>query len=294
LSSIVTTEGIVHYEMDGRGEPVVLLHGWINSWDVWRETMIHIASGVFAPGKIAGGKVAGGEGLDANPRRRSTRFKVYALDFWGFGESANGSAAGHDGHPFKLDAYVSMVDQFMEIMGIQSAPIIGHSMGGTVALKMALCHPERVRKTAIVGAPIVGDSLNYLLQLGGKRWIADTLFQVPRVLQMVIWYILLGDSPRVRQMILRDVSRTNVESFFRSIEDLHRTDLSRRIGEISVPTLGIFGQRDNIVHPGQADILSKGVPHAQIQIMARSRHFPMVDEPALFRQTLLSFLMDSS
>jgi pimeloyl-ACP methyl ester carboxylesterase len=181
----------------------------------------------------------------------------------------------------------------MEIMGIQSAPIIGHSMGGTVALKMALTHPERVRKAAIVGAPIVGDSLNYLLQLGGKRWIADTLFQVPLFLQMVIWYVLSGDSSRVRRMILRDVSRTNVESFFRSIEDLHRTDLSQRMGEISVPTLGIFGQRDNVVHPGQADVLRKGIPHAHIQIMPRSRHFPMVDEPALFRQTLLSFLLES-
>lgn len=289
MSSIVTTEGIVHYEMDGRGEPVVLLHGWINSWDVWRETMIHIASGAFA-----GDKTSGGSSFAGSPKRQSTRFKVYALDFWGFGESANGSSAGHDDHPFKLDAYVSMVDQFMEIMGIQSAPIIGHSMGGTVALKMALDHPERVRKAAIVGAPIAGDSLNYLLQLGGKRWVADTLFQVPMVLRTVIWYVLSGDSARVRQMILRDVSRTNVESFFRSIQDLHSTDLSQRMGEIGVPTLGIFGQRDNVVHPGQADLLRKGVPHAQIQMMPHSRHFPMVDEPALFRQTLLSFLLDQS
>ena len=54
MSSIVTTEGIVHYEMDGRGQPVVLLHGWINSWAVWRETMIYLAE--------------------------QRRFKVYALD----------------------------------------------------------------------------------------------------------------------------------------------------------------------------------------------------------------------
>jgi len=99
LSSIFTTEGIVHYEMDGRGEPVVLLHGWINSWDVWRETMIHIASGDFSAGSLATGF-----------KDRPTRFKVYALDFWGFGESANGASAEHDGQPYKLDAYVSMVD----------------------------------------------------------------------------------------------------------------------------------------------------------------------------------------
>jgi pimeloyl-ACP methyl ester carboxylesterase len=291
LSSIVTTEGIVHYEMDGRGEPVVLLHGWINSWDVWSETMIHIASGSFAPGVFTGGVSTGG--ARASTGRRPTRFKVYALDFWGFGESANGGSAGQDGQPYKLDAYVSMVDQFMEIMGIQRAPIIGHSMGGTVALKMALEHPERVGKTVIVGSPIVGDSLNYILQLGGRRWIADTLFRVPLVLRMVIWYVLSGDSARVKRMILRDVSRTSVESFFRSIEDLHRTNLSQRMGEISMPTLGIFGQRDNVVDPGQADVLRRCVPHARVQMMPRSRHFPMVDEPGLFRQTVLSFLLDS-
>jgi pimeloyl-ACP methyl ester carboxylesterase len=111
---------------------------------------------------------------------------------------------------------------------------------------------------------------------------------------MVIWYVLFGDSSRIKRMIFRDVSRTSVESFFRSIEDLHSTDLSRRMGEISVPTLGIFGQRDNVVHPGQADILRRGVPHAQVHMMRRSRHFPMVDEPALFRQTLLSFLLDQA
>lgn len=262
MSSLFTSEGIVHYEMDGRGEPVILLHGWINSWDVWRETMIHIAE--------------------------RHHFRVYALDFWGFGESANQQVA----QPFKLDAYVSMVDQFMESMGIQRAPIIGHSMGGTVGLKMTLRHPERVSKTAIIGSPIVGDSLNLLLKLGGRQWIADTLFRRPTVLRTVIWFILAGDSARIREMIYDDVSRASAESFFRSIEDLHRTDLRSRMGEISVPTLGIFGKRDNIVNPDQANVLLQGVPHAHIHSMANSRHFPMIDEPDHFRQALVSFLVN--
>ena len=263
MSSLITSEGIVHYEMDGRGEPVILLHGWINSWDVWRETMIHIAE--------------------------RHRFRVYALDFWGFGESANQQAA----QPYKLNAYVSMVEQFMERLGIQRAPIIGHSMGGTVAVKMTLRHPARVSKTAVVGSPIVGDSLNFMLKLGGREWIADRLFQLPWVMRLVIRTILAGDSPRVKEMIFRDVSRTSAESFFRSIEDLHRTDLRPRMGEISTPTLGVFGEHDNIVHPGQAEVLLKGVPHAHIQSMPHSRHFPMLDEPERFRQSLVSFLLNN-
>jgi pimeloyl-ACP methyl ester carboxylesterase len=111
-------------------------------------------------------------------------------------------------------------------------------------------------------------------------------------MRLVIRTILAGDSARVREMIFRDVSRTSTESFFRSIEDLHRTDLRPRMGEISTPTLGIFGRHDNIVNPSQADVLLKGVPHAHIQSMPHSRHFPMLDEPDRFRQSLISFLMN--
>ena len=261
MSSIVTSEGIVHYEMDGRGRPVVLLHGWINSWDVWRDTMIHLAD--------------------------QRRLKVYALDFWGFGESAKDKATS-----LGISSYVSMVEQFMESMGIQGAPVIGHSMGGTVALTLTLEHPERVRKVAIVGSPVVGSSLNLLLKMGSISWVANTLFRIPAMLRFVVWIVLAGDSKRIQQMIFRDVSRANAESFFRSIGDLWRTDLRPRIGGINIPTLGIYGSHDNIVHPGQSKVLAAGVPQTRIQMMTRSRHFPMLDEPELFSRTLLDFLTD--
>ena len=87
VSSIVTEQGILHYEAYGRGRPVILLHGWINSWDVWRNTMIAIPE--------------------------IGRYKVYALDFWGFGESAKQRTP-----PFQIQSFADMVSQFMEIMGI--------------------------------------------------------------------------------------------------------------------------------------------------------------------------------
>lgn len=246
--------------MDGRGNPVILLHGWINSWDVWRDTMIYLAD--------------------------RQRFKVYALDFWGFGESAKERTP-----PFKLSSYVSMVEQFLEIMGIQSAPVIGHSMGGTVSLQLTLEHPNRVNKVAIVGSPILGTSLHLFLQLAGVGWIANTLFRMPFILRFVVRFILARDSQRVRDMIYRDVSKTSSESFFRSIGDLRRTDLRSRVGQIGVPTLGIFGEHDNIVSPNQSKELRKSIPRARVQMMKYSRHFPMLDEPELFRQTLLGFLL---
>lgn len=259
MSSIVTPQGIVHYEAYGRGRPVILLHGWINSWGVWQDSMIAIAE--------------------------RGRYKVYALDFWGFGESAKSSTL-----PFQVSSYVQMVDQFMETLGILEAPVFGHSMGGTVALSLALEHPDKVPKVAVVGSPIDGRSLHFFLKLGGVDWIARLIWRIPIMLYLVIRMVLIYDSKRVKDMILHDVSRTSTESFFRSIGDLHRTDLRPRLGHIRMPALGIFGQRDIIVNPDQSRVLAAGVPQARVEMFSQSGHFPMLDEAEPFNNTLMEFL----
>ena len=239
MSSMVTPQGIVHYETYGRGRPVILLHGWINSWGVWEDFMLHLAD--------------------------SAPFKVYALDFWGFGESAK-SARGQ-APPFKVTAYAQMVDQFMEALGIMRAPVCGHSMGGTVALTLALDFPERVTKAAIVGSPINGESLNVFLKMMGIDWMARTAWRIPRLVKTFIQVLLISDPPRVRNMVLRDVQRTSIESFFRSIGDLHYTDLEPRLSHLRVPVMGIFGERDVIVNPKEARRLAEGVQLARVHMM---------------------------
>ncbi len=259
LSSIVTDQGIVHYEAYGRGRPVILLHGWINSWDVWRDTMLAIPE--------------------------KGRYKVYALDFWGFGDSAKQKTP-----PFQIYSYATMVEQFMEIMGISEAPVFGHSMGGTVALTLALKAPDRVKKVAVVGSPINGNSLNFYLKLAGVGWIARLLWRIPMILRVIMLILLAGDSARIRKMMFRDVSRTNTESFFRSIGDLYRTDLRQQMYKVTIPTLGVFGTQDNIVNPNQSILLSKGVTHSRVEMLKASRHFPMLDEPDKFIQIVREFL----
>jgi pimeloyl-ACP methyl ester carboxylesterase len=105
-----------------------------------------------------------------------------------------------------------------------------------------------------------------------------------------MWIVLAGDSPRVRNMIFRDIGKTNTESFFRSIGDLHRTDLRRQLRELDVPTLGVFGVHDNIVNPNQSKLLVKGIPEARVEMMHESRHFPMLDEPGRFIKIVQEFL----
>ena len=268
MSSIVTEQGILHYESLGRGRPIILLHGWINSWDVWRDSMIALAS--------------------------SGLYRVYALDFWGFGESAKETPNA----AFRMDSYVEMVYEFMNRLGIQQSPVFGHSMGGTVALKMALMHPERVSRVAVVGSPINGKTLNPFLKLAGGNWIAN----LPDALQPVTEAIILstmkmvlnGDSRRVQEMITRDVQKTTIDSFVRSIGDLHRTDLSEQIKSLQPPALGIYGARDNIVSPKNAAALTNLVAKAEVAMMQESRHFPMADEPERFVNVLSHFLQNSA
>jgi pimeloyl-ACP methyl ester carboxylesterase len=270
VSSIVTEQGILHYESIGRGQPIILLHGWINSWDVWRDSMIALAS--------------------------ERKYRVYALDFWGFGDSAKGNNNGVAtiGEPFQISSYVEMVHQFMDTLGILNAPVAGHSMGGTVALQLALDYPDRIKKVAVVGSPIMGSSLNPFLKLAGYGWIAELIWRYPFMLSTVMRILLAGDSKKVRQMIIRDVQRTSIESFFRSIGDLRDTDLRNDLARLVLPTLGIYGKKDNIVSPTNADLLAKGAENVQVTMMDKSRHFPMTDEPEKFVKTLTLFLSNNN
>ncbi len=258
MSSITTDQGIVHYEVYGRGRPVILLHGWLGSWGLWQETMAYL--GAF--------------------------YRTYALDFWGFGES------GKKRETYAVSDFVSLVDQFMEQMGIVNAPLVGHSMGGTVSLSVAIQYPQRVSKVVVVGSPMVGSSLAPLLKLAGNRSIAFMLFNMMPVFRtaMKLYSPFICKDPRFPQMMDHDLSRTTVESFLRSVASLRRTDLTPSLAHIKVPSMGMYGDRDVIVDPTQWQPMQQGIPHAVIERFPSAGHFIMLEEPIIFTQKLKSFL----
>jgi pimeloyl-ACP methyl ester carboxylesterase len=259
MSSIVTDQGIVHYEAYGHGQPVILLHGWLGSWSYWLDTM---------------------EALGAH-------YRMYALDFWGFGDS------GKRRESYLVGDFVDLVGQFMDRLGIVEAPVVGHSMGGTVALSLALSQPRRVPKVAVVGSPVVGSSLNILLHLAGHPAIAYMVWHMPTLLR---WGIRLS-SPRITRewrkwydMQIEDLSRTTLEAFFTSIASLREVDLRPKLPGLRQPVMSVHGVGDNVVNPDQAALIGRYVNGARVEMMPGSRHFPMLDEPAAFNERLHSFL----
>jgi len=258
VSSITTDQGIVHYEVYGRGRPVILLHGWLGSWGLWQETMSYLGR----------------------------HYRTYALDFWGFGES------GKKRETYAVQDFVSLVDQFMDQLGIVRAPLVGHSMGGTVSLSVAIQYPERVSKVVVVGSPIAGSSLALPLKWAGYRPIAFLLFNMMGLfrLSMRIASPFICRDPRFPGMMDRDLSRTTVESFLRSIASLRRTDLRPMLDSIKVPVMGMYGDKDNIVHPMQWKPLTAGVEKSCTERFPNAGHFIMLDEPQPFINKLKSFL----
>ena len=262
MTSLVTDQGIIHYETYGRGRPVLLLHGWLGSWSLWRDTI----------------EILGKD------------FRTYALDFWGFGES-DGS---NENQVFTVSNYVEMVYQFMDKLGIVKAPLIGHSMGGTVSLSTAIRYPERIVKVVVIGSPITGSSLNLLLKMAGYPTIASLLYMLPPVRQLIIGsmaYFSARDGRKATNMILTDASKLSMHSFFQSIGTLRQTDLRPHLNQVRAPVLGMYGKRDIIVNPNQRNALKAGVKHAEISWYPDAGHFPMLDTPDRFHEELRSFLL---
>lgn len=258
MSSITTDQGIVHYEVYGRGRPVILLHGWLGSWGLWQETMTFLGQ----------------------------YYRTYALDFWGFGES------GKKRNTYMVQDFVSLVDQFMDKLGIINAPLVGHSMGGTVSLSVALQYPERAQKVVIIGSPVAGSSLALPLKAAGYRptaWALFNLFPAFRWTMRLASPYICGD-PRFPEMMDRDLSKTTLESFLVSISSLRRTDLRPQISKIGVPVMGMFGDRDNIVDPRQWQVLKQCMPQSRIERFKEAGHFIMLDSPQLCMKDLKEFL----
>ncbi len=88
----------------------------------------------------------------------------------------------------------------------------------------------------------------------------------------------------------RDISGTTLESFLLSIASLRRTDLRPLLSQIKIPVMGMYGDKDIVVHPRQWKPLHEGVPHARIEQFHKAGHFIMLDEPPTFMNILHDFL----
>ena len=126
MSAIVLQNQIVHYEVLGRGRPIVLLHSWVGSWRDWILTM----------------------------QAASSSYRSYALDLSGYGDSGRHSTS------YSLRAQSGLVAAFLDSLGIGRIALIGHGLGARAAIRLTQIRPQSVDRLLLVGMPVDRASVN--------------------------------------------------------------------------------------------------------------------------------------
>lgn len=120
MSAINISGELIHYEVLGRGRPVVLIHSWLGSWRYWVPTMQNL----------------------------QLKYRVYALDLHGFGDTSKNP------QKYSLDNQVRLLLDFMQAMAIPKAAIIGHGLGAWLTAEFGRLYPDMAPRVMLISAPL--------------------------------------------------------------------------------------------------------------------------------------------
>ncbi len=240
MSAILLERAIVHYEVLGRGRPMLFLHDWVGSWRYWIPVM----------------QVA------------SSQFRTYAIDLWGFGDSAK------DVERYSLAQQLELVNSFLEEMGIARLALIGHGLGGLLALMLAQSHPQVVDRVMAIGCPMEQQTVNPRLK------------NEP-ALELVDW--LLGKDP-LADAVRLEIPKTDAQAIQRSLNDLEKMDLHAIWKEMKTACLLVHGQNDLLVTLPRLDQPSDLPYMIHMVCFEQSGHYPMISEGSKFNRLLADFL----
>ena len=254
----------VHYRVEGDGPAVILIHGTsssLHTWDAWTDALKH-------------------------------HYTVVRLDLPAFG--LTGPRPDKD---YSIGAYVSVVRELMDSLGIQSAAVAGNSLGGDIAWRLAVTHPDRVNKLILV------DAAGYPREPGDLPAIFMTTPVAMAIMPHLAPRFMYGQNvkdayhdhsriddalvDRYRNLMLREGNRqAMVDRINEPFVDEHS-----RIASITQPTLIQWGKHDRWIPPGHAERFKNDIPHSKL-IWYEAGHVPMEELPSETVKDALDFLSE--
>lgn len=185
------------------------------------------------------------------------------------------------------------VAELLDRLGLGVAHLVGLSLGGGVALDLAVRRPELVRSLTIVNASAsLGGGLRRVpvsmvrlaLLLAGPMpwlgaWVAQGLFPA-------------ADQQELRKLAQQRIARNSRMNYLKAVLAVLRFDLRKRIGQIRAPTLVVAGDRDRTIPLGAKRALAAAIPGARLELIQGSGHATPLDAPERFNRVLLAFLQD--
>jgi pimeloyl-ACP methyl ester carboxylesterase len=231
----------------------------------------------------------------------SERYRVISLDLPACGESAYADT------DYSLEFFARVIRVLLAQLGLEKVTVIGHSLGGLITLHLALNHPETVEEIVLVDAA-GGHRFPRALQLGVRRlperWVKHVIFltasyllrfrfgykvagvyHVNRYTKTLLDYqVALADRPDLDAYL---------EAYYRTTKTSVGATYVDRLGEIDVPTLLVWGQKDGAVPPRVGRAVNRMILGSFLVSVARAAHVPQLDQPEVFNTAVQRFLLGS-
>lgn len=259
MSRVFANNVHLHYVEAGAGDPpLLMLHGLGGSHEMWRPVLERLA--------------------------RSRR--VVAGDHRGHG--ASDKPAG----PYSVRLLAQDWLAAMDALGIARADLLGLSLGGAVAMRMAADAPSRVRRLVLEDtwafphrefAAMLQERLAFL-RAGDLRGYADAA--IPQVYSDEY----VRRHPEAIEAYRARVAGAEVGSLISAVGACLGHDMRRDLGGITAPALVLVGARDRLTPPLFAEHLAASIPGARLHVFRDSAHFPNLEEEAAFVQVVEAFL----
>jgi len=262
----------LHYVVEGRGPAVIFVHGLGGFAESWRHNIQPLAS----------------------------RATVFAVDLPGFGDS------GKPPTRYRLAYFASALRGFMDALGLAQASLVGHSLGGAVSVTLALTHPTRVERLALVGAIVPGcgyrpswiyrlvalRGLGEVLSLGGcaklyKAALARC-FHTPNRREIDFF---VDHGYAVRTDVVARAAYLATLRDVRADFETHAVDYRRALATLQLPVLLIHGRQDRVVRAEHCAEVAGVLRHATVRWVDACGHFPQIEHVDAVNGWLVDFLV---
>ena len=241
MSAIIIDDKIVHYEVLGRGKPIIFLHGWVGSWRYWIPTM----------------------------QAASTTYRAYALDLWGFGETAKEEKF------YPLEQQTDLLNRFMNEMGIGKVALVGHGLGAVVALLYAAKQTFVVDRAMVIGLPVRQNNLSGTFWYNFSHGISQPSIE---------------SDPNILDAARSEAPKTDEAAIKKSIEDIKFINLLEISKQITTASLLVHGLKDPVIETPNLDSNGDLPNMAHHIVFDELGHFPMLDQPSNLQRLMNDFL----
>jgi len=183
MSAILLNKRVVHYEVLGRGRPLIFLHGWLGTWRYWIP-MMQVAS---------------------------TNYRAYAIDLWGYGDTAK------DAQSYSVDEQAALLKGFLDEMGIGQVALVGHGLGAIVGLRFAQQSPGLVNRIMSISFPSHAGMVNARLAAETPENLLDWVLEKSPLANSIRGDASKNDA-KVIPDFLKSIQLINLESLWKQTE----------------------------------------------------------------------------